>query len=126
MHCVSRKPLWLLAAGIVACSSVRSRTCVLVQRGGLRVLAVAAYRRSCGSTPGPVFPAWNPSTPRVPRRPQFATGVPGIMGSFRLGATTILPRRDLRRDWRTHVVSGLQFTTFAPGRGTLPGSLPTR
>ena len=95
MICTSRKSLWLLAAGIAACSSGTEphlRPCTA--KGDSVVLAVAAYRlidpaRDSGCT---VFPAnGTPSTLEYLVVPQFATGVPGLLGSFRLGGDTILP-----------------------------------
>ncbi len=92
---MSRKPLWLLAAGIAACSSGTEphlRPCTA--KGDSVVLAVAAYRSidpalDSGCT---VFPAnGTPSTLEYLVVPQFATGVPGTSGSFRLGGDTILP-----------------------------------
>ncbi len=95
MRGMSRKPLWLLAAGIAACSSGTEphlRPCTA--KGDSVVLAVAAYRSidpvlDSGCT---IFPAnGTPSTLEYLVVPQFATGVPGTSGSFRLGGDTILP-----------------------------------
>src|SRR5947209_4735811 len=96
MHCMSRKPLWLLAAAIAACSSGTEphlRPCTA--KGDSVVLAIPGAYRSIdavldsGCT---VFPAnGTPSTLEYLVVPQFATGVPGTSGSFRLGGDTILP-----------------------------------
>src|SRR5258708_4107161 len=94
MHGMSRRLPWLLAAGIAACSGGTEphlRPCTA--RGDSVVLAVAADRSidpvlDSGCT---VFPAnGTPSTLEYLVVPQFATGVPGTSGSFRLGGDTIL------------------------------------
>ena len=95
MNGMCRRLLWLSAAGIAACSGGTAphlRPCTAA--GDSVVLAAAAYvsidaASDSGCT---VFSAnGTPSTVEYLVVPQFATGVPGKSGSFRLGGDTILP-----------------------------------
>src|SRR5256885_16773139 len=96
MHCMSRKPLWLLAAAIAACSSGTEphlRPCTAA--GDSVVLAIPGAYRSIdavldsGCT---VFPAnGTPATLEYLVVPQLATRGPGETGSVRPWGDTDLP-----------------------------------